>query len=136
MLLKWFMTDQKPPPFAVEAKRCATGGRSPPNKTDAADARAIWTAVQQPEASSGVLDSNRDLISEVADGLAVVDGVFDAFIGQAQALLHDVHAQHAGEPDRRASRRSISPRWCGSASGSSTSSALRRWVHNAIHTAL
>src|SRR3990167_9340216 len=35
--------------------------------------------------------------NETADGLAVVDGVFDAFIRVAEALLGDVHAQHAGQ---------------------------------------
>lgn len=39
---------------------------------------------------------------ETVDGLAVVNSVLDALVGQAEALLHDVHAQHAGQADWRA----------------------------------
>lgn len=37
---------------------------------------------------------------ESADGLAVVDGVFDALIGQVEALLGHIHAKHARQSDR------------------------------------
>ncbi|SOQ16693.1 hypothetical protein NCPPB2254_06049 [Pseudomonas syringae pv. persicae] len=40
---------------------------------------------------------------KTADGLAVVDGIFATFIGETETLLHDVHAQHARHPYRRAS---------------------------------
>lgn len=33
--------------------------------------------------------------NEAADGLAIVYGIFDAFIEQTKALLRNVHAQHA-----------------------------------------
>lgn len=33
--------------------------------------------------------------NEAADGLAIVDSIFDASIGQTKALLGNVHAQHA-----------------------------------------
>ncbi len=36
------------------------------------------------------------------NGLAVVDGIFGTFIGETKTLLHDIHAQHARQPDRRA----------------------------------
>ncbi len=35
------------------------------------------------------------------NGLATVDGVFHPFILQAKALLHDVHAQHTFQTNRR-----------------------------------
>ena len=39
--------------------------------------------------------------NEAPDGLAVVDGVFDPFIGQSEALLGNIHAQHAFHAKRR-----------------------------------
>lgn len=39
---------------------------------------------------------------ESADRLAVVHRVFDAFIGETEALLRDVHAKHPLQTDRRA----------------------------------
>ena len=39
---------------------------------------------------------------EGADGLAVIDRIFNAFVRQAKALLGHVHAQHARQSDRRA----------------------------------
>lgn len=39
---------------------------------------------------------------EAADRLAVVDGVLDPFVRQPEAVLRDVHAQHALQSDRRA----------------------------------
>ena len=45
---------------------------------------------------AGQIDAN-----ESADCLAVVDGVLDPFIGQAEALLSDIHPQHPSRPDRR-----------------------------------
>ena len=44
---------------------------------------------------------------KAADGLAVVEGVFDAFVGEAETLLPDVHAQHPGKTDGRASRSAV-----------------------------
>jgi hypothetical protein len=41
---------------------------------------------------------------EAADRLAVVEGIFDPLVGQAEALLGDVHAQHALQADGRAPR--------------------------------
>lgn len=38
---------------------------------------------------------------KAADGLAVVDGIFDAFVRQAEALLGDVHPEHPFKTDRR-----------------------------------
>jgi hypothetical protein len=38
---------------------------------------------------------------ETADGLAVLDGVFDAFVGEAEALLRHIHPQHPGKSNRR-----------------------------------
>ncbi|AHY45130.1 hypothetical protein UIB01_17445 [Stutzerimonas decontaminans] len=40
---------------------------------------------------------------ETTNGLAVVDGIFGTFIGETETLLHDIHAQHARQPNRRAS---------------------------------
>ena len=40
---------------------------------------------------------------KLADGLAVVERIFDTFVGQSQALLHDVHAQHPFQANRRTS---------------------------------
>ena len=41
---------------------------------------------------------------KTTDCLAIVNRIFDAFIGQAKTLLGHVHAQHAGKADRRAAR--------------------------------
>lgn len=38
---------------------------------------------------------------KAADGLAVVEGIFDPFIRQANTLLRNVHAQHPFQADRR-----------------------------------
>lgn len=38
---------------------------------------------------------------EAANGLAVVDRIFDTFVRQAKTLLGDVHAQHAFQANRR-----------------------------------
>ncbi len=40
--------------------------------------------------------------NEAPDRLAVVDGILDAFVRQPEAVLRDVHAQHALQSDRRA----------------------------------
>ena len=39
---------------------------------------------------------------KTTDGLAVVDGIFGTFIGETETLLHDIHTQHARQPNRRA----------------------------------
>ena len=38
---------------------------------------------------------------ETADGLTVVEGVFRGFIGKPEAVLRQVHAQHALKANRR-----------------------------------
>jgi hypothetical protein len=60
------------------------------------------TELQQRSRVRGRLAGQIDT-DESADGLAVVDGTFDAFIGQAEALLSELHPQHPFHPDRRAS---------------------------------
>ena len=40
-------------------------------------------------------------VDKSANGLAVVDRIFDAFVRQTKALLGHVHAQHASQSDRR-----------------------------------
>jgi hypothetical protein len=37
---------------------------------------------------------------EATNRLAIVNRVFDTFIRQAKALLRDIHAEHARQPDR------------------------------------
>lgn len=38
---------------------------------------------------------------ETADGLAIVDSVLRAFVRESEALLHNVHAQHPQDANRR-----------------------------------
>jgi hypothetical protein len=42
--------------------------------------------------------------NENTNGLAVVDPIFNAFVRSTKALLGHVHAQHAGQTDRRTTR--------------------------------
>lgn len=39
---------------------------------------------------------------KTTNGLPVVDGIFGAFVGETETLLHDIHAQHARQPNCRA----------------------------------
>lgn len=47
---------------------------------------------------TGQVDANK-----AADGLTVVDGIFDSLVREPEALLGNVHAQHAFHTHRRAS---------------------------------
>jgi hypothetical protein len=52
--------------------------------------------------ASGTCSRRQVDAHELAHGLAVVDGIFQAFVAQAVPLLKEVHPQHARHADGRA----------------------------------